>query len=202
MPPAKRAGPWLRCARVHAGAGGTSHIAGNGTSPPTHRSGPRAAGGRVPELPRPSPAPQVEAKRERKQKYARLARERAAGGPGEGADDDGRPAYKDRAEMRRRGVDEEYAGVDGELLDSVYAIDDSLSEEEKRRRRIEATRYLGGDLQHTHLVKGLDFALLRKVQEEMRSREEAEAQAAEVPPFPRAPRLSPRRLPHSRRDRP
>lgn len=27
----------------------------------------------------------------------------------------------------------------------------------------EKTKYLGGDLKHTHLVKGLDFALLTKV---------------------------------------
>ena len=27
----------------------------------------------------------------------------------------------------------------------------------------EETKYLGGDLEHTHLVKGLDYALLQKV---------------------------------------
>ena len=29
---------------------------------------------------------------------------------------------------------------------------------------VEETKYLGGDLEHTHLVKGLDYALLQKVQ--------------------------------------
>ena len=29
---------------------------------------------------------------------------------------------------------------------------------------IEESKFLGGDLEHTHLVKGLDFALLQKVQ--------------------------------------
>ena len=32
----------------------------------------------------------------------------------------------------------------------------------------EHSKYLGGDLKHTHLVKGLDFALLKKVRDEMR----------------------------------
>ena len=31
------------------------------------------------------------------------------------------------------------------------------------RRYIEESKFLGGDLEHTHLVKGLDFALLNKV---------------------------------------
>ena len=28
---------------------------------------------------------------------------------------------------------------------------------------VEKSKYLGGDVEHTHLVKGLDFALLSKV---------------------------------------
>lgn len=28
---------------------------------------------------------------------------------------------------------------------------------------VEDSKFLGGDLQHTHLVKGLDYALLQKV---------------------------------------
>jgi hypothetical protein len=34
---------------------------------------------------------------------------------------------------------------------------------------VEETRYLGGDVEHTHLVKGLDFALLQKVRSEQHS---------------------------------
>lgn len=30
-------------------------------------------------------------------------------------------------------------------------------------KTIEDTKFLGGDLEHTHLVKGLDYALLNKV---------------------------------------
>ena len=34
---------------------------------------------------------------------------------------------------------------------------------ERRKQVIQASKYLGGDMEHTHLVKGLDFALLEKV---------------------------------------
>ena len=32
---------------------------------------------------------------------------------------------------------------------------------------IEESKYLGGDLEHTHLVKGLDYALLHKIKAEL-----------------------------------
>ena len=35
--------------------------------------------------------------------------------------------------------------------------------EDVRRAEIEKTKFLGGDMEHTHLVKGLDYALLQKV---------------------------------------
>lgn len=38
---------------------------------------------------------------------------------------------------------------------------------ETRRRIIEESKFLGGDLEHTHLVKGLDYALLQKVKAEL-----------------------------------
>ena len=33
---------------------------------------------------------------------------------------------------------------------------------------------MGGDMEHTHLVKGLDFALLQKVRSEISNREQEE----------------------------
>ncbi|MCI57951.1 protein Red-like, partial [Trifolium medium] len=33
---------------------------------------------------------------------------------------------------------------------------------------IEKSKYLGGDVEHTHLVKGLDYALLNKVRSEIK----------------------------------
>ncbi len=35
----------------------------------------------------------------------------------------------------------------------------------RRKQLIEESKFLGGDLEHTHLVKGLDYALLQKVLE-------------------------------------
>jgi hypothetical protein len=34
---------------------------------------------------------------------------------------------------------------------------------ERRRQQIQESKFLGGDMEHTHLVKGLDYALLQKV---------------------------------------
>ena len=39
----------------------------------------------------------------------------------------------------------------------------STKAEELRKRVIQESKYLGGDMKHTHLVKGLDYALLQKV---------------------------------------
>ena len=46
---------------------------------------------------------------------------------------------------------------------------------------VEETRFLGGDLEHTHLVKGLDYALLHKVRQTARL-EEAGERAEEARP--------------------
>lgn len=34
---------------------------------------------------------------------------------------------------------------------------------EQRKQVIQQSKFLGGDMEHTHLVKGLDYALLQKV---------------------------------------
>lgn len=39
----------------------------------------------------------------------------------------------------------------------------------------EQSKYFGGDIKHTHLVKGLDFALLQKVKSEIEGVHEEEA---------------------------
>lgn len=42
---------------------------------------------------------------------------------------------------------------------------------EKRKKIIEESKFLGGDMEHTHLVKGLDYALLDKVRAEITNKE-------------------------------
>ena len=41
--------------------------------------------------------------------------------------------------------------------------------EEQRKRVIDESKYLGGDMQHTHLVKGLDYVLKQKRIEAMQA---------------------------------
>ena len=48
-------------------------------------------------------------------------------------------------------------------LHFVTLITRDKSAAEKRRQLIQESKFLGGDMEHTHLVKGLDFALLQKV---------------------------------------
>lgn len=70
---------------------------------------------------------------------------RSTGG-GNGVDKGG-GGYRDRAEERRKGVNPDYEDAIARLVDMDA----------------EKTKYLGGDVKHTHLVKGLDYALLQKV---------------------------------------
>lgn len=45
---------------------------------------------------------------------------------------------------------------------------------EERQREIEQSKYLGGDMEHTHLVKGLDYALLNQIRSEIEKQKQAE----------------------------
>ncbi|KAJ3183298.1 hypothetical protein HDU85_002324 [Gaertneriomyces sp. JEL0708] len=101
--------------------------------------------------------------------------------------------YRDRAKERREGANPDYAhgeqmlevlkqsseqhgaaGPGGPLLSSTNVDPATLSYEQ--------SKYLGGDAEHTHLVKGLDYALLEKARKEIEKQElelqkEKEAQA-------------------------
>lgn len=46
-----------------------------------------------------------------------------------------------------------------------------VTQAEKRKKIIEESKFLGGDMEHTHLVKGLDYALLEKVRAEITIKE-------------------------------
>lgn len=75
--------------------------------------------------------------------------------------------YRDRAKERREHSDEP---DDHQLNTSSYhAVANCSSEDaaERRKQLIEESKYLGGDMEHTHLVKGLDYALLQKVKTEL-----------------------------------
>lgn len=64
-------------------------------------------------------------------------------------------AGRDRAAERRKQEDGDYSAVGEYSAVPAQASMHNIS--------IEESKFLGGDLEHTHLVKGLDFALLQKV---------------------------------------
>ncbi|KAH9893497.1 RED-like protein N-terminal region-domain-containing protein [Cubamyces lactineus] len=80
-------------------------------------------------------------------------------------------AYRDRATERRLGIANDYAQVEA-LADEFERRN---AENEDRQAVEEQRKYLGGDSEHTVLVKGLDFALL----EQTRARVAAETAATE-----------------------
>ena len=79
--------------------------------------------------------------------------------------------YRDRAKERREGANLDYQNDEAAASASGYrAIPDLRSVAdvaERRKKMIEESKYLGGDMEHTHLVKGLDYALLQKVKAEL-----------------------------------
>ncbi|KAI7901911.1 RED-like protein N-terminal region-domain-containing protein [Cokeromyces recurvatus] len=84
--------------------------------------------------------------------------------------------YRDRAAERRR---QEMSGVDDsqltteELLKRTQA---EVDEELDAKTLYEQSKYLGGDVDHTHLVKGLDYALLRKVKNDLLKQQQQQQQ--------------------------
>lgn len=87
--------------------------------------------------------------------------------------------YRDRARERRDGGDPNFQPTDSASTSSAYraVAPDSKSgmdAAERRRQLIQESKFLGGDMEHTHLVKGLDYALLQKVRSEIIVQEQEE----------------------------
>ena len=84
--------------------------------------------------------------------------------------------YRDRAKERRDGANSEYGKVADLLVSTAYhaAGPENLDMDaaERRKQLIQESKYLGGDMEHTHLVKGLDYALLHKVKAEIQTKED------------------------------
>ncbi|WOK93801.1 suppressor of mec-8 and unc-52 protein [Canna indica] len=78
------------------------------------------------------------------------------------------PKYRDRAKERREDQNPDYEPTE---LGSFHAVAPpgtvDLRLTDAHKISIENSKYLGGDLEHTHLVKGLDYALLHKVRSEI-----------------------------------
>eukprot|EP00252_Welwitschia_mirabilis_P008072 TRINITY_DN1977_c0_g1_i1.p1 TRINITY_DN1977_c0_g1~~TRINITY_DN1977_c0_g1_i1.p1 ORF type:complete len:653 (+),score=180.00 TRINITY_DN1977_c0_g1_i1:282-2240(+) len=85
------------------------------------------------------------------------------------------PKYRDRAKERREDQNPDYEPAD---LGSLHAVAPpgtvDLRTTDAHKISIENSKYLGGDVEHTHLVKGLDYALLHKVRSEIDKKPESE----------------------------
>ncbi|KAK2197994.1 bifunctional Protein Red-like/RED-like [Babesia duncani] len=69
-------------------------------------------------------------------------------------DEESQSNYRNRALERSKLKDEYHLKIENEY-------------QQMKKQTIEESRYMGGDLEHTHLVKGLDYVLLRKIKQDM-----------------------------------
>ncbi|KAH9317338.1 hypothetical protein KI387_019107, partial [Taxus chinensis] len=85
------------------------------------------------------------------------------------------PKYRDRAKERREDQNPDYEPTE---MGSLHAVAPpgtvDLRTSDAHRISIENSKYLGGDVEHTHLVKGLDYALLHKIRSEIDKKPENE----------------------------
>ncbi|XP_054794325.1 suppressor of mec-8 and unc-52 protein homolog 2-like [Prosopis cineraria] len=77
------------------------------------------------------------------------------------------PKYRDRAKERREDQNPDYETTDLGLHAVAPPGTVDLRSADAHKLSIEKSKYLGGDVEHTHLVKGLDYALLNKVRSEI-----------------------------------
>ncbi|OMO67112.1 protein Red isoform 1 [Corchorus capsularis] len=84
------------------------------------------------------------------------------------------PKYRDRAKERREDQNPDYEPTE---LGSFHAVAPpgtvDFPSADAHKISIEKSKYLGGDVEHTHLVKGLDYALLNKVRSEIDKKPDA-----------------------------
>lgn len=92
--------------------------------------------------------------------------------------------YRDRAGERRDGANPDYQAEDPLSTASGYRavapdLKSGMDAAERRRQMIQESKFLGGDMEHTHLVKGLDYALLQKVRSEIQVKEQEQEEEME-----------------------
>lgn len=114
----------------------------------------------------PPPSERHEARRKKKNFYAQLKKQEDT------KLQELAEKYRDRARERRDGNNQDYQPIDPTSGANAYraVAPDSKSgmdAAERRRQLIQESKFLGGDMEHTHLVKGLDYALLQKVRSEI-----------------------------------
>lgn len=103
--------------------------------------------------------------KKKRSKPGRNHKQKQVEGPAE--EDDG---YRDRAAERRKGIVTDFDAIPEDLANILQGGQANLN-----KLSYEESKFLGGDIAHTHLVKGLDFALLQKI----RAEQEAEKKEGE-----------------------
>jgi hypothetical protein len=91
----------------------------------------------------------------------------------------GRQSYYDEEEERqaKKEVAEQVAASNAPTFAQLGEREDIL--QQQHRVSIHQSKYLGGDIEHTHLVKGLDFALLQKTRAELSAADAAKVKKKE-----------------------
>ncbi|KAG0021362.1 hypothetical protein BGZ82_011344 [Podila clonocystis] len=83
--------------------------------------------------------------------------------------------YRDRATERRQGINPDYVETE-QILSTLEGAAADVAPEVL----YEQSKFLGGDVEHTHLVKGLDFALLNKMRQEDNDKDPEAAAAMDL----------------------
>ena len=109
-------------------------------------------------------------RKKKKQYYAKVIREEKA------REEERAKKYRDRARERREVTanDDQFsinasinaaqqAASTGNYKSVAPDAKGNFDAAARRKQQIDESKFLGGDLEHTHLVKGLDYALLQKV---------------------------------------
>mmetsp|Transcript_9340 Transcript_9340/g.25376 ORF Transcript_9340/g.25376 Transcript_9340/m.25376 type:complete len:575 (-) Transcript_9340:210-1934(-) len=95
------------------------------------------------------------------------------------------PKYRDRAQERRladTGDGEEEGATESSMLMKLMASKEGVSVlggGKELEDEVAKSKLLGGDVEHTHLVKGLDYALMERVKNEIEEQQEKERQEME-----------------------
>ena len=113
-------------------------------------------------------------RKKKKQYYAKVIREEKA------REEERAKKYRDRARERREVIanEDQYdmsvtanvnqpAPSTGNYKSVAPDTKGNFDAAARRKQMIDESKFLGGDLEHTHLVKGLDYALLQKVRAEI-----------------------------------
>ncbi|GMH23299.1 hypothetical protein Nepgr_025142 [Nepenthes gracilis] len=87
------------------------------------------------------------------------------------------PKYRDRAKERREDQNPDYEPTELGFHAVAPPGTVDIRSADAHKLSIEKSKYLGGDVEHTHLVKGLDYALLHKVRSEIDKKYDVEDDA-------------------------